>query len=159
MDAVAAQCFDVARGRGVLPHLDIHRRRDHQRTASRDAKRGQQVVREPVRELRHEVCRSRRNQDELAIARVLDMPHGILDAVIPKIHPYRLPRERLQRRGPDEASCRRGHCDAHVRPGLREKACQLRRLVGRDAAGDAEKDPSAGQRHRPDPRLRGNDSK
>ena len=52
-----------------------------------------------------------------------------------------------------------GHRDAHVGTSLPQEARQLGGFVGRDAARDAEKDPPAGQRHRPDPRLRGNDSK
>ncbi len=142
--AVGAQGVRVALRSGVLPHLHVHGRRHHQRAAARDAQRGKQVVGEPLRQLGHEVRGSGRDQDELAVARQLDMPHAVVDARIPQVGPDALPGQRLQGRRAHESRRRLGHDHAHLGAGLREQAHQLRGLVRRDAAGDADDDV---QRH------------
>ncbi len=47
----------------------------------------------------------------------------------------------------DELGCRRGHDDAHIGAGLDQPASQICRLVGSDATGNAENDPTPGEGH------------
>ena len=54
----------------------------------------------------------------------------------------RVLRQRLQRQRRDELLRRVGHHDAHLGAGLDQRAHQLRRLVRRDAARDADDDAS-----------------
>ncbi len=147
--AVGAQALDVALRRRVLPHLHVHRRRDHERAAARKAKRRKQVVAESVRDFGEEIGRCRRDHDDVPVARELDVAHAVGHARVPHIGVHRLAGERLKRRRCDEAAGRLGHHDAHVGAGLDEKARQLGRLVGGDSAGDPEQNPLSGNvRHR-----------
>ena len=52
-----------------------------------------------VRELGHEVGGRRRDEDQLAVARQLDVRHGVVDARVPQVGPHRLSGQRLHRRG------------------------------------------------------------
>ena len=63
--AVGAQGLRVAHGRGVLPHLAVHRGRDHERAFARDAERREQVVGQPVGELGEKVGGCRRDDDRV----------------------------------------------------------------------------------------------
>jgi ABC-type glutathione transport system ATPase component len=107
---------------------------------------------EAMRQLGHEVGRGRRDQDQLAIARKLDVAHRVVHARVPQIAPHRLAGQRLHGGRADKARRRLGHGHAHVRAVLDQQARELRSLVGRDAAGNAEQNAFAGQRHRTDPR-------
>ena len=148
-DAVGAEALDVALRRRVLPHLDVHRRRDHEGAATREAKRREQVVAESVRDFREEIGRRGRDHDDVPVARELDVAHAVGHARVPHVRMHRLSGERLQRRRRNEATAGFGHDDAHVGAGLDEKARQLRRLVGGDPAGDPEQNPLSGNvRHR-----------
>ncbi len=148
-DAVGAQALHVALRRRVLPHLHVHRRRDHEGAAARKAKRREQVVAESVRDLGEEIGRCGRDHDDVPVARELDVAHAVGHARVPHVRVHRLAGERLQRRRRDEATRRLGHDDAHVGAGLDEKARQLGRLVGGDSAGDPEQNPLSGNvRHR-----------
>jgi hypothetical protein len=158
-NAVVAQELEVALRRGVLPHLHVHRRRKHQRAAPREAKRRQEIIGEPMRHLGHEVGARRRHQDQVAVARMLDVTHVVGHSAVPKVGPDRLPGQRLHGDRRDEPDCRFGHRHAHVNSAAREQAHELGSLVGRDAAGNAQKNPFTRQLVTPGARLGGNDSK
>src|SRR5207248_2737675 len=49
--AIALELRDIALSRLVVPHLPVHRRRNDERTVTRDTKRRQQVVRKASGEL------------------------------------------------------------------------------------------------------------
>src|SRR5260221_12718347 len=57
-DPIGAQALDVTLRRRVLPHLHVHRGRDHERAAARDVQRREQVVTQAVRKLRETIARS-----------------------------------------------------------------------------------------------------
>src|SRR5690606_16786050 len=62
---------------------------------------------------------------------------------IPERGPHRLARERLEGGGADEAGRGLGHGHPHARAGVAQAADQVRGLVGRDPAADAEQDAFA----------------
>jgi hypothetical protein len=100
-----------------------------------------------VGDLRHEVRARRRDHDDVAIARMLDVAHAVGDAAVPEIGPYGLPRQRLERYRRDEAGRRFGHDHAHIRAAADQQAHELGRLVGCDAAADTQEDTITRQRH------------
>ena len=89
-DAVGAQALDVALRRRVLPHLHVHGRRYHERTAAREAQGREQVVAEPVRDFREEIGRRGRHHDDVPVARKLDVAHTVGHARVPHIGVHRL---------------------------------------------------------------------
>jgi hypothetical protein len=54
-DAGLAEPFDVAPGRGVLPHLDVHRRDHEHRLVGGENQRGAEIVSDAGRHLGHQV--------------------------------------------------------------------------------------------------------
>ena len=95
----------------------------------RERRLGEDVVGEPVRELRERVRRARRDEQQVGARQVeVDVLAG---------GPAR---ERAKRLGGDEALGAGRHERHDVVPGLDEQAADLAGLVGGDAAGDPEQD-------------------
>ena len=72
-----------------------------------------------------------------------DVPHGAPGRVGKLVGQYRPAAERLHRHRGDELAGRFGHHHLHCRASLGQLACQLRRLVAGDAAGESEHDVAA----------------
>ena len=153
LDAALAQRRRVRLRRRVRPHARVHRRRDQHRAAVRERSLGEDVVCEPVRELRQRVRRQRRDHEQVG---PLQMWIWIVRV---RIGGSGLAREREEGLGADEALGAPRRQRQHVVAGLDEQPHELAGLVGRDAAGDPEQDA----RHRlivpanvgTRPRLRG----
>ena len=130
-DAARAQRLRVRARRRMRPHARVHRGRDEGRPAVGERRLGQHVVREPVRELRERVGRARGDEQQVGLREVeVDVVAG------------RPPRERPERLRGDEP-LRAGGDERHdVVAGLHEEPADLAGLVGGDAAGDPEQDPS-----------------
>ena len=69
-DAARAQRLGVRPRRRVRPHARVHRRRDERRAAVRERRLGEDVVGEPVRELRERVRRARRDEQQVGARQV-----------------------------------------------------------------------------------------
>ena len=120
---------------GWLPHPRVHGGRDEDRAVVGEDRLGQHVVGEPVGEPRHRVRRQRRDDDQVGALQVRDTDPPARGAA----------GERVERLGGDESlgAARRQRQDVVARAD--EQADDLARLVGRDAAGDAEDDPRHGR--------------
>ena len=93
-----------------------------------------------MRQLRDELCSCRRNDDLIRPARELDVSHRCLGGFIPQVGAHGLARHRLERERSDELLRTARHHDLHIRATLDEASYEIRALVSRDAAGDAEED-------------------
>ena len=140
--AALAQRRDVGPGRGVLPHLGVHRRDEDDRAPGGEQGVGQQVVGHAVRGLGHQVGRRRRDHDQVGGLPDPDVRH--LVHVVPHLGGDGLAGQRGPRGGADEPQRRGGRDDGHVVTGLGEPPQQLAGLVRRDASGDPEDDGSQG---------------
>ena len=119
--------------------------------SSLDAHRRQQIVAEPVRDLREEVGRCGHHDDRIGLARQVDVGHVVRLARIPLAGEDRAVRQRLQGHRGDELLGRRGHHDLHGRAGLDQLAREVGGLVAGDAARQAEHDVLARQHDSPSP--------
>ena len=59
--------------RRVIPHVGVHRRRQHHGSGEREIHRGQKIVGEPVREFREQIRSSRRDHQNLVLLRHADV--------------------------------------------------------------------------------------
>ncbi len=141
--AVAAQGRNVALGGGVQPHAHVHRRRDQHALVGRQQRRRGEIVGEAERHAREEVGGRRRDDEEVGLARELDVAHARLFRRGEQVGAHRLAAERLGRKGRDELLGGGGHGDAHRRAAFAQAADQVERLVGRDAAADDQQDAGA----------------
>ncbi len=79
-DAVAAERGDVAPGRRMQPHADVHRRRDEHAFVGGQKRGGGEVVGQAVRHSRQQIRGRRRDHDEIGLARQFDVAHlGFVD--------------------------------------------------------------------------------
>ena len=136
--AARAEHREIRLDGGVLEHAGIHRGSDEERTARREGRHGEEIVGEPVRELREEVGGRRRDEEESRAFGEADVQDVGLRA--PEVRVRGAPRERLKRQRRDES----GRCSrqdrVHARAGLRELAREIGGLVSSDGAADAEED-------------------
>ena len=139
--AAAAQRRDVVDGRRVQPHLGVHRRREQHRTSRGQQRRGQQVVGTAGDGAGQQVGGGRCDDDEVGLLADADVRH--LVDVLEDAGVHRVPGQRLERGGADEAQRGLGGNDADGVAGLGELTDHRARLVGGDAAGDADDDPLA----------------
>jgi hypothetical protein len=138
--AARAQLRDVGLGRGVGPHLPVHRRRDRHRRRARKTQCRQQVVGHPMRKVRDEIGRGRRDDDQVGPARQLDMAHRTLCVLVPQVAAHLATGNGLERQRRNELARAGGHHDLYLGAALDQAAHQVRALVGGDAAGDAQQD-------------------
>jgi hypothetical protein len=91
--AVLEQHGEVSLRRRVVPHLHVHRRRQHQPAAPCEHQRREQVIGKAVRHLGEEVRACRRDQDQVAVAEssMCDMLSATRGSHMSG--PYRLARE------------------------------------------------------------------
>ena len=127
----------------MLEHARVHRGSDEERAPRRKGRHGEQVVGEPVRELREDVGGGGRDEEEISRFGEADVQNVRLRA--PQVRVRRAPREGLKRQGGDESGRRGGQDRVHLRTRLRELARELGRLVSGDGAADAEEDSLAAE--------------
>ena len=136
--AALAQRRDIGAGGGVLPHLGVHRGREHHRAARGQQRVGEQVSGEPVGRLGQQVGGGRGHHDEvgrLADPHVRDLVH-----VVPHIGRHRVAGQGGPGGLAHETQGVAGRHDPHLVARLGEQAQQLTRLVGGDAAADTQDD-------------------
>ena len=121
-------------GGRMLPHVDVHRGREHHRAGEGQIERGEEIVRQAVRELRHQVRGGRRDHQQFVLLRHGDMLDGALDGE--QIGEDLAAGERREGERTDELLRRGGHHDLHLVALLHQQARQFRGLIGRDAAAD-----------------------
>src|SRR5271169_6053904 len=127
----------------MLEHAGVHRGRDEQRAPRREGRHGEQVVGEPVRQLREDVGRRGGDEEEVRPSREADVQDVRVRA--PEVRVRRAAREGLERQGRDEPARGRRQDRVHVRARLREEARELGGLVRGDGAADAEEDSLAAE--------------
>jgi hypothetical protein len=143
--AARGQRLHVPLHRLVRQHVAVHRRRQQHRGARRQVERGQEIVGDAVGELADDVGGARRDEqqrDAVGNRYVLDV--GVHPGP-PLRRDHRPPCDGLEGHRADETGGRPGHHGDDVVAALLQAAAHLHRLVGADAAGDAERD----QRHGP----------
>jgi hypothetical protein len=142
-DAVGAEARDVAPGRGVVPHLRVHRRADHHRLVGRQQHGGGKVVGKARGHLCDQVGGRRRDDHEIGLARQPDVAHLGLVGQREELGEDLVAGKRRGGQGRDELLGAVGHDAAHGGLPLPQRADQLQRAVGGDAAGDDEQDALA----------------
>ncbi len=138
--AAGGQRIQIAADRVVLEHLRVHGRRDEDGSAGGRVERGQKIVGDSVGELADDVRRGRRDEQQIdrrGQRDVLDVGVGARLELVGDDAPAR---DGFERDRPHEARRRRRHDgDDIVTAGL-QTARDFDRLVGADAAGNAERD-------------------
>ena len=141
--AVRGNCLDIAHGSRVQPHLAIHGGGDPQGTRSGHAQCGQKVIRTSLGKPRDEIGGGRCHQNEVTHARELDMPHAIGDTLVPHVDMHPIAGECLKARRRHEALGAGRHHDGELGAEPNQQTSKHRRLVGRNAPGNAQQDPLA----------------
>ena len=134
----------VRPGRARVPHLPVHRRREHQRRGRRQAQGGEEIVGEPVGEPREHVGGGRRDEHQICPPGELDVAHPGLGLLVEQLAVHRVGGERLEGQRGHELPGRRGHHDPHLEIPVPQPSNQVGSFVGRDAAGDTKHDSAVG---------------
>ena len=134
----------VRPGRTRLPHLLIHRRRDHHWRRRREAQGGEEIVGEPMGEPREHVGGGRRDEHQIRPSSELDVSHPRLGLLVEQVAVHRVGGERLEGQRSHELPGRRGHHDPHLEIPVAQPSNEVGGFVGRDAARDAQHDPAVG---------------
>ncbi len=124
----------------MRPHHAVHRRRDGERRLGGQAEGAQQIVGAALGQARERVRAGRSDQHPGGPACEFDVAHRGFGRLVPERAAHRVARQRLEGGRTDEVQGRRGHHHPHLGAGVLQPAHQLGRLVGRDAAGDAQQD-------------------
>ena len=143
VDAARAQHLDIFLRRRVLPHVDVHRGSHDHRRGGRQIQRGQKIVGNAARHLRHHIGRGRRHHqhvDPLRHGDVFDRAFhvGGRGLVAEHFGDDFLSGERGKRQRRDEFLRAPGHHHLHFDAFLLEPAHQFGGLVGRHASGNAQ---------------------
>jgi hypothetical protein len=141
--AARPQLPDVILHRRVVPHAAVHGRRHDQRAARRQGHRAQQVVAEPERQPGQRVGRGGRDDEQIGLFRQGQVKHLLMRGE--QVGGHRLAGQHFK--GQRGHELRRGlrHDNGHVGAFPQQRAQQFDRLVGGDAAGDAQQDAPAGK--------------
>ena len=122
------------------PHPRVHRRCEDQRAVVLEQGRREKVVREPLREPRDRIRRTRRNDRDVGLVRQTNVED--LARTIPEGNvggPAGQGREGL---GSHESGRRVGEDGRDLHPRFGQQACEECGLVRRDATGDTEQYPA-----------------
>ena len=117
--------------------MNVHGRRDDQRRRARERGRGQQIVGDPVGDLRRDVSRAGSDQEQIGLLGQRDMVDRV-GGIVEQADRNRLVRERAERERIDEMRGVLGHDDLHAQAAFLQCADDLGGLVRGDAAGDAD---------------------
>ncbi len=134
--AARRQRVQVAADRFVREHLRVHRRRDEHRRTRRGVEGGQEVVGDAVGELAENVCRCRRDEQQVDRRRERDVLDVGIGAGLELVGDDPPARDRLEGHRANEARRGRGHDSHDLVAALLQSARDLDRLIGADAAGD-----------------------
>ncbi len=143
--AALAQDFQIRlRGR-MVPHIHVHRGRDHDRRGGRQIKRGQEIAGNALRELGENVGRGGHNQQRINRLRDRDMLDGRVDVGLgifvargEHIGDDFFAGERGKGERANKLLRPLGHDDLHADAAVLQQANDFRRLVGRNPAADSE---------------------
>jgi len=146
LGAVGAEGGEVALGRRVGPHVVVHRRADEHRAAARERDGREHGVAHARGQLGEGRRRRRGHHEEVGPEAEVDVlrprapPRGALGVLGEELDEHLPLGEGAQRERRDEPGGVRRHEHLHLGAGLFEEPDELRRLVRRDGAGDAEED-------------------
>ncbi len=132
----------VRDGRRVFEHRRVHRRRDDERNARRERGVGEQIVGDPVRQLRDDVGRGRNDREHLRLAHQRDVRDRF--GALPHRGPHAPPRQGRKSGRADEVLCLLGEDHVEFGAALHQAARERGCFVGRDAAGHAEQHAPSG---------------
>ena len=124
----------------MLEHVGVHRRRQQDRRPGREVERAQEVVGNAVGELADDVRRGRRDEQQPDARGQRDVLDVRVGAARELIGDHAAPGDRLERHFPDESAGGARQDRRDVVAALLQLTRDLDRLVGADAAGDAEGD-------------------
>jgi hypothetical protein len=124
----------------VLPHAHVHRGHGEDRLVGGEKQRGGKVIGNAAGHARHEVCRGGADDDEIGLARELDVAHLDLVLEVPQRGVDGVLAQGCQCHGGNEVRAAIGQDTSDVRAFLAQQADEFARLVGRDAATDDEED-------------------
>ena len=79
MDAAGPQRCEIRPGRRVLPHVDVHRGSDDDRSLRGEIKSPEEIFGDPVSELSENVCRCGSDEQQINALRDGDVFDGALD--------------------------------------------------------------------------------
>ena len=144
--AEVAERGDVALGRRMRPHPGVHRRRHDHRRAAGAGDGGQRVAHQAGGQLADEVRGRRGEHDGIGRLGQLDVRDLLVAVELHDVVEDRPMGEGLEGQRPDESRRRGGHRDVDHRAALAEHPDEGDRLVGGDAARDADDDAAPGER-------------
>jgi hypothetical protein len=128
------------------PHPDVHRRRHQDLLVGRQERGRGEVARDPLRHLRHQVGRRRRDDEKVGIARQLDVSHLGLVGEREQVRVHLVLGQGGDRQRRHERLARLGEDRPDMGAALPEPADQIEALIGRDAPADDEEDALALER-------------
>ena len=142
-DAACAEHFDIFLRRGVVPHVDIHRGSDNDRSCRGEIERGEKIVGDALGEFRENIgCRGG-DEKKVSTLSHRDVLDGALHVGVAgggffeEIGDDFLPTESGEGERSDKFPRAARHDDLHGEAVLLEKANQFGSFIGRDAAGYA----------------------
>ena len=139
-DAVVLEQREVALGRRMEPHPDIHGRREENPLVGREEQRAREVIGDALRHLGHEIGGGWCHDQQVGRAGQFDMTHfglvGQREQVV--VDPFSC--KARDRQGGDESlgGCRHHGPDATA--SFTKTPHEVKSLVGRDAAADHQED-------------------
>ena len=125
MHAAGAQRLDIARGRLVLPHFHIHGGHGHDRLIGGEQHGCGQIVGNARSHFRQHIGRGRAHDDQIGIARQLDMTDFSLVLEIPQSGVHLIAGQRCKRHRRDELRPALGQHAGHIGPAAPDQAHQL----------------------------------
>ena len=144
-DTALLQRLDIGDRRGMGPHADIHGGCGEHGLVGGQQHRGGEIVGEATRHAGQDVGGGRRHDQQIGVARELDVAHLVLVGQREHVGIDAVFRQRLQRQRRHEFGTRFGEDAAHRRAALAQPADELERLEGRYAARDDQQDSLAVQ--------------
>ena len=133
LNAIPAQRCDIAAGGGVLPHAHIHGGHGEHGLVRCQQQGGRQIIGNSRRHFGQEVGRCRGNDNQIGLARQLDMTHFGLILQVEQIGIDLVLAEGGKRHGGHELLAARGDHATYGRALLAEQAHQLAAFIGGDA--------------------------
>ena len=125
--------------RRMFPHRRVHRRRNQHRSRTGQISRTQKIVRDSIRKLRNDVCRRRRDDQQIRCLGKCDVSDriGIIRRII--VDDDVTARKRAKRQWLHKLTSPLRHRDSDRTARSLQSAQYFDGLVGRDAAADAER--------------------
>jgi hypothetical protein len=142
-EAVRPQPAYIGLHQRILPHVDVHRRCQHDRRADCEEHGGDHIVSDADGKLADDVGGRRRDHDRVGTVGKANVADRRFLAEVEGVRHYRMPGECLQCQRGDEALRTPTHHDADAGAGFHQLADQLGALVAGNAAGQAEDDDLA----------------